>query len=419
MQFISNQPALIQRLRNSMPLVRIVSFLAATILAGSTANWAWGQEDKNRYNLLLSPSSREAMKALQKNCRLWTQHSLRSAIQDVSRQYGVPIWLDRQIDPTQVVRLGQTDGDSTVLEELMRLASETGNRGGLVENIFLIAPSDRFARIQRAAIVLHGQIVSASAELGGIQQPLAWPDITSINEAIDLIQQTWRVSIDYELPHDLYYAVEFPPCSLATQLSLLLGGFDLQAAVVGDSQRSEVTSSASENSATGRLQLAVSPLSEDYMWRDSYADSLLGGRLTAQKRQQLQQRYPTSTIRDLSDRRLVVLAETNAHVELLSMPFAKTRDRSTVRSGRAQIKKYSFSVEELLPVEAVLSNLAQSFELQIEWAAETTQAHRNRLIQLRIENATQQELLEEVCRQASLQMVVQGDKYIVGPSERN
>jgi hypothetical protein len=389
--------------------------MATACLPGRSA---CAQEDRNRYNLLLLPSSREAMKSLQKSCRLWTQQPLRSAIQDISQQYGVPIWLDRQIDPTQIVRLGQAEQDATVAEELSRLASGTGNCGGLVENVYLIAPPDRLARIQRAAVVLHGQLASSYPELGGTQKALIWPDITSSNEIIELIQQEWGVKIEYELPHDLFYAAELPRSSLATQLSLLLGGFELQAKMARDKPDVESISAGTETVQPGPIDLNVLPLSADHLWQDIYSESLYSGKLTAQHRGQLEHRYPGSKIRELPDRRLAVLAETNVHGEILSMPFSAARARST-GNGRQPAKKYSFRVEELLPVEAVLSNLAQSFAMQIEWSEDSTPAHRNRLIQLRVENVSQQELLQEVCNQASLRLDVRGDKIIVSPMESN
>jgi hypothetical protein len=395
--------------RNLLTLV-----IWAITLAYSVTSLVRGQEDNNRYNLLLKPSSREAMKSLSDSCRLWTQQPLRSALHDITRQYGVSIWLDRQIDPTQIVRLGQIEGEASLGEELARLAAETGNCGGLVENVYLIAPPDRFARIQRSAVVLHGQLASSHPDIGASQRPLQWPDISSSDEILDLIRQTWQAKIEYDLPHDLYYEGRLPACSLATQMSLFLGGFELQAKLVAIKTDTDPPPAGLVPGDPGKLELGVLPLTKDRSWQDVYTNSLYSTRLTADRRGRIEQEYPGSNIRQLSNERIAVLAETNVHVEILSLPFSRPKSRSPA-AGRSALKKFSFRTEEPLPVEAVLSNLSQSFQLTIEWSAESTLSHRNRLVQLQAENVSQLELLQQVCSQADLRLEVRGDRIIVSP----
>jgi hypothetical protein len=379
-------------------------------------NLAFAQEDRNRFNLLLLPTSRVAMQKLQKSCRLWTQQSLRSTIQDISRQYGISIWLDRQIDPNQTVSMGSADQDSTLGRELARLASESGNCGGLVENVYLIAPPDRLARIQRAAVALHGQITSLQSETDTRQQILDWPDISSSNEILDRIRTQWDVSVDHELPHDLFYAFEFPKSTLATQVSLLLGAFDCQARLIRGKPVSQSNSDQTLDQSASTIQLSVQPLSTETHWQDIYADSLLSKRKRSPPGAELSQTYPGSSIRLLPDQRLAVNAETNVHVDILSLQY-QSPGRQLARSGKSTAKKYSFSTDEPLPVEAILTMLSQNFAVRIEWSEDCSPADRNRLTQLRIENASQQELLQKVCEDAQLQLNDLGDRILISPKK--
>lgn len=377
---------------------RSITVLLTAVFMHGTLGVAIGQNHQNQHNLLLKSTSRQGLVQMQQACRMWSQQSLRSTIQEIASRYAVPIWIDRRIDPNQILDLSQSTQQSTLGDELDRLALSCGASSGLVENVYLIAPADRVARIQKAAIVLHGQLSAAGAGIASAQKSLEWPDIATPNELLEVIRQTWNVSISQELPHDLLYAGSLPECSLATQLALILGGFDLQATLI-DGVRGQ---------HSDQWSLGVRQLSNSTNWQDSYSrsfnDEILAGLVAG---------FPGSKVEKQASGRLLVHGPTNLHNELLAMGMATGRNRNSNANGRQQV--YSFNIEAKLPVQAVLENLAKTLQFDLEWSDQCSTADRHRLIQLKVENVTRRQLLEQVCQEAQLSLEEREKKVIIHP----
>lgn len=386
-----------------------------------------GQGNHNQHNLLLKSSSRQALRELQQTCRLWTQQSLRATTVEIARQYGISIWVDRRLDPGLILQLPQNPASSSLALELNRLAESIGADSGLIENVYVIAPSGQLARMQKAAVVLHGQLSSSGKAASQVAKPLEWPNICHSQEILELIQRSWQVEIQGPIPHDLYYAGRIPACSLATQLALFLGGFELQATLEepgaptagGSAARSEDQATSSgltqkvgpENEPkSNMLRLKLRPLSSSTQWKDSYPR-----RVAPELLSELRGRYPGSAIQELPAGRVEVLGDTNLHLEILSLGIVAGRSRAA-GSGESH-HRYTFNIEAKLPVQAVLENLSKSLEFELVWSAECTTADRNRLIQLSVENVTREQLLEQVCEQAALSLDDRQKTIIIHPKK--
>lgn len=366
------------------------------------------QDNRNQHNLLLLPSSRESMGLLQQSCRLWTHQTLRAAVADVSQRYNLAIWIDRRIDPTQTVQLLEPNQDSTLGAELNRLSHSCNASGGLIENVYVIAPQDRLARIQRSAIALHGQLSSFDKEKSHVSRPLEWTDISTSNELLDAIRATWSVTVEGQLAHDLFHDGRLPNCSLATQITLLLGGFDLQA-VVDRSSNAEVTETARNTGAAKHVILKLGPLSEEVAWQDNYACSIPDTKI-----QTIADRFPGSQTRRVHEKRLFVHGETNLHIDILSFRAKPPAVRPNQNHLREPL--YSFSMDASIPVEMVFKQLAQNFQFEIVWSDQCTPAVRNRLIQLRVKDATRSELLKQIGEAAHLTIETKDNRIELSPT---
>lgn len=349
------------------------------------------QENKNKFNLLLLPTNREVSAKLKQGCQLWAERPLHQSLKEMQKVYGITIWLDRRIDSEQLLLLSRSDNSTTLLEELNRVAIGCGVQGGLVENIYVMAPNNRLARLQRAAVVLHGQIANTNASLAAESRELKWPDITSSNELLQLIAQNWNINLgDSSIPHDLLHEGQLPKCSLATQLTLLLAGFDLQA----------VLDTKSNGSADNRVRLRIEPLSSETSWSDSYertpSETVLN---------ELRTKYPSGSIELAPKATVKVRGETNLHFEVL-YPIASKRPTS-----KRQETRMTFDVQAPVPAEVVLSKLAKDLDFKLIWSSECTSKHRNRTIQLKVVEATRSELIKEVCDAAELR-AVENDRTI-------
>jgi hypothetical protein len=362
------------------------------------------QENRNQFNQLLLPTSRKAQSALQQSCQLWSVQQLRPSIVELESHFPISIWLDRRIDSGQEVALSRTENSSTLGDELERMAISCGAAGGLVENIYLIAPASRLARIQRAAVVLHGQLASSQKNIADDSRMISWPDITSSQELLELIQQTWGVElVDARLPHDLLHQGKLPRCSLATQLALLLGGFDQQASYDPELNRSPSGSTASP------IKLKIQPLGTTAVWQDNYSRVL-----TQTQVSDLKEKFPQSDIEPLQKNATKLKGETNAHIAMLTSGLGSTRPKQR-RPDKAAENRLSLEIATPIPVEAVLKNLAEKLKFQLEWSEECTSMHRNRVIKLTISKATRQELLDAIGQVADLRVIDRQTKVLVSP----
>ncbi|MBX3420392.1 MAG: hypothetical protein KF752_02435 [Pirellulaceae bacterium] len=368
--------------------------------------WANAQENRNAFNLLLRSTSRQALVQMQRECNLWMDQPLRIAVASISQQYGICIWIDRRIDPGQLVSLSSADQSATLGQQLDRLAQSTGAAGGLIENVYLIAPADCLARMQRAAVVLHGQLASKGQTTSNRSQPLEWPALTSSNELLRIILNNWNVESAVELPHDLFHAGQLPACSLATQISLLLGGFDLQAMLdreFGDDRQSDNRAYRSGVA----LRLKTQALDTVTQWQDWYQVTL-----SQPKVEHLHGQFPGEVLQRSPDGRWRVQGQTNLHWQVLASGLPPPE-----RAGSSKPQRYSLEIQEPVPVEVVLGNLAKNFGWQLRWSDDCSVAQRNRLVQLKVENVTSQQLLEHVCQQAGLACSLKDHSASIRPAK--
>lgn len=366
------------------------------LISPPTDSTASAQENRNQFNLLLLPTSREALAKVHQNCQLWSEKPLQLVIDDVQAHYQIPIWVDRRIDKEQAVSLTKPDSSSTLGGELSRISLACGVKGGLVENVYVLAPMNRLARIQRSAVVLHGQLSSSNKSLTSESRELEWPDITSSVEMLQIISQVWNVEFDSAtIPHDLWHAGKLPPCSLATQLALLLSGFDLQAVLD--------TKSASASSEQS-VKLKIVPLSDETAWHDSYQRTLSPAAIA-----ELRSSYPTATIEQAGKNTVKVRGETSLHLDVLAPPKPKRTDKTP----KEQL--LTFELAAPVPVEAVLNNLSQKLGFTIVWSDECTSQHRSRLIELKVKDSSPRDLINKVCEAAQLRAVDQEKKFTIYP----
>jgi hypothetical protein len=359
-----------------------VAFVALCIFG--IASCATAQDfNRNEMNLLLGPTSRKTQRSLKSNCQLIAGQQLRDLLDQISKQYGLSFWIDRRIDPNQVPELPPGQPDSDLADELRRLAIACGGAGGLVENIYLIAPSDRLSRIQRASVVLHGQLASAKRDQALQTRRLEWPDICSSNEVLQTIGQVWDWDIPTtSLPHDLYHAGKLPESHFATQISLLLGGFDMQASLV--------------RQPSGASQFQIGPLSAEVAWSDNYHYGL-----SAASRQLLLSKYPTARLDDVDGKQTKLKGETNLHLDFL----ASVAFQPIVRPKTEKQQRYTFSLAGEVPVYAVLEELGKKLNFKVEWSEKCSSMQRNKLIKFSVQQVTRADLLQTIGEAAGLRCI--------------
>lgn len=356
---------------------------SATAVPGSPV----GELSHNIYEL---PDSRAASTRLgQEASFVWEGKPLRSGLDDLRGTYGLLIWLDRRIDPGQRIDFQVSDlgGDRSLNAALIEIASKVAAESGLIENIFYIGPPGEPAKLQRAASQLHDRMCKAKGTGDTALKPFRWPELASPTEVLESLSKSWQVAIDGELPHDLMHSAEMGACTLATQLTLLCGGFDMEATLAPD----------------GRIRL--SPLSSETSWQYAYRRKDLNSKMISGAALGRLLRVHGGSVRSRGQT-IVVSGSTPLHLALLQMPA------SSPRSTNLQNERWTLVVQNK-PVENVLREIAASVGLTVSWNPEISSEKRERLASFQVDKATLDEMLSAWAEAAGLQIERQGLTVLV------
>lgn len=351
------------------------------------------------FNLLTLSSSQTAARSLQLPARfLWDHQPLRDAAAGVSQAYTVSIWIDRRIDPTQPVtylpqsipELSATwpqDSLGARLEQVLRGAD---CEVGLVENVVVVGPRSELPKLQAAAVRLHDAIQRDDGRLATEFRPLQWSELSTPQQLLDRIAENWGITLQGQLPHDLMHAGRLlEPTTLATQLTLVCGGFGQEAVVVAP------------------RALALRPMSEATSWNANYPKKQLDVAKFATARSQ----FPDATVRCRNDL-CSVQGETNFHMSILAdQPPPRPGARAGATTSRAT---WNFEIANA-PAKAIMESLATGINLEITWDPNCTAEQQSQLLSLKVQQATLDELLEQVCEAAGLKFTRQDKQVLLQP----
>jgi hypothetical protein len=159
----------------------------------------------------------------------WTGLPLREWVARMTTLAGLPIILDRRIDPTRPVTLtGRGETVGTVLD---RVAAEAGATVEEVGSTIWLVPLDRTGQAARAAADRQWQIAKLPPPLRRTltaTAPLAWPAGARPADLVDRLATAARLDLDGRaaIPHDHLPAGALPSLSLAERLDLVLAQVD-------------------------------------------------------------------------------------------------------------------------------------------------------------------------------------------------
>ncbi len=344
-----------------------------------------------RYNLLLLSNSRQANDQLQRTVRMnaWENVPLRTCIEGQLASFGLTCWIDRRVDANQLVSV---EFPATTLEQcLQKIAATVGAQVGLVENVVVFAPAEQLASMERAAVLLHDQLSRASGDSSSVrQQGLQWPMLVTPTELLAQISRLWDVELQNSLPHDLMAKGKLPACTLATQLTLLLGGFDKQVVFADHKFAFQTLNAASD-------------------WQAVYAaDELRPDAISLIAKQKTRNGLKTK------QRSLPVDGPSSFHRKLLARPSTgPTRDRG----GKLLERKLSSFVARDKPVAEVVEHIANNLDLQVSWDERIAESVKQQLISLDMKDIRLEELLAQVGTAARLSIKLSSGVIVVAPIE--
>ena len=334
------------------------------------------------FNLINLPSCRQSLAVLNSpGLATFENRPLGECLRKFAELCHVAIWIDRRVDISRLVSIvgvgtNEPTESKTTLGRLVAIAKAGGADARLIENVVYIGPTERVDNVQRAAIRLHNEIMTQRKAIPNGERvelrTLSWEELTTPAELLDSIQKRWSVIVTSELPHDLMHAGELPSSTLATQLTLLHAGFDLQI----------------ECESSG--QFKASPLALETIWKADYSDKELQiGKLTAARRD-----FPNATVQTRG-KISSVTGPTEFHLRLLA-----------VRIPTARNIEPKFTIPEFrAPLERVIGDLAKHLNMQVEWSQEIPQSKRQAIVTFGVAEAKSADgILQQIAAESGLKI---------------
>lgn len=159
----------------------------------------------------------------------WTGVPLRRWVESVGRATGIPVVLDRRIDPDSPVTI-HCEGEP--LETVVaRVASSAGAEMATLRSSLRIVPRDHAQacqRAERARDAAISRMPAADRRRLSASDAWSWPDAARPRDLVATLAGESRLGVlgIEAIPHDLFPAASLPPLTVAERFDLVLAHFD-------------------------------------------------------------------------------------------------------------------------------------------------------------------------------------------------
>ncbi|MCA9193647.1 MAG: hypothetical protein KDB03_17870 [Planctomycetales bacterium] len=348
-------------------------------------------------SLLLLPSSQHALQELASapTPLFWNQQELRSGISQLALTRKLNLWLDRRVDPNQTLDLRIRPGEVSTLEDCLQLvARKSGAELAVIGNTVVFCPINSAAQLEYQANQLFLQLAGSRPELA---QPtrFQWPELSTPNDLLQQLAKSQNLEIDGRLPHDLLHAGRWPnPSSLATQLSVLAGGFGMQITL-----ESQV--------------LHLGPATATTEWTTEYPKAAVRHELLPNLADTFQ-----SAKFNPSGNAYVLFGPGAFHRHAVT-PMA--RDTQTTGNSRDSRSRASRGKEQPvwtlkilnIPAETVIESIGDNLGYLVEWAPNCTAGQKKSLVSFEVQEAPVNELLESYAQASQFKVELRGKTIYV------
>jgi hypothetical protein len=318
--------------------------------------------------------------------------TLRGTLTRLSQQSNVYIALDRRLDPGK--ELGVTELGPQISTSLDLIAKDLGVAWVAAEDVVLVGPSES---VQGMATELIGAWHSLQNSLEPTNallksQTVAWPQLTTPQEALNLIAQRWQLDIQgIQLPHDLWPETTMNDVRVTSALGVVLMGFDLGYDIDPMSRR--VLTRPLKNDFVVTKLYPSAPLPADL--RRSFSSN--NGRARVQKLKEIATGWELT-------------GNASEHWRLEQAIFTQGAKRRG--AGTQEESRYTLRLEQK-PAAAVFVALAAQGQYKLE-VDDRESAKLKQPISLVVEDKKLLDILEEVARQADVRVRVDGNiLYVV------
>lgn len=208
--------------RPSVPSAGVRAVLVSSLLLGVAGLGAAGSLAAER----APPDASDYARRLDRPCGVfWTDVPLRQGLSRLGEVQGVPIFLDRRVDPDQ--RLTLSLDAPSLRHALEALAEKLALGVSYFEPIVYLGPPAAASRLRTLAALRRDEFPPQDRRRN-LRKPPAWPALSAPREILrDLcVEAGLSLKNLEEIPHDLWPEVRLPAMPWTDRMTLVLIGFD-------------------------------------------------------------------------------------------------------------------------------------------------------------------------------------------------
>lgn len=348
----------------------------------------------------------------------WSGVPLRRALGDLAASQHVAVLVDRRIDPGQQIKLELSN--EPLRAALEKIAATTGSGVAILGDVAYLGPADRAGQLRTLAMQLDDRLAKlppARRRVWLVAARLACPELSTPRGLLEKLAADAGVSLHgiEELPHDLWAETETPSLPLVDRLLLVAIQFDRTLEIADDGQSARLIGIAEPVVVERSYPAGRDPQTLLTRWRQAAPEAELriqGERIFVRARAEDHERMRGGSQAIASSDQAG--ASEPRERRSTNRPGSKRRPMDAL----AQTRIDSFAVEAK-PLDAVLDTLGKRLQLEIEFDAEAIEAagiNLRRLVSLKLERATVDELLAATLRSAGLVHERTGNKVVVRPA---
>lgn len=322
----------------------------------------------------------------------WSSNPLRSALGNLSRTHRMAIFIDRRVDPDQLVNFSAPD--IPLNEALRKLARQLKVGVCYVGPVIYIGPEPVAAKLATLAAVKKEEarkLPAAALARVARSQAWQWEELASPRELLDQLSTSGGMTIvgSEHVPHDLWPAGDLPALPWVDRLSLILAGFDMTYRFSADG-----------------AQLRLEPMPDSVVLERSHPVRPEARQLISK----LGELFPNTTIR-AAGTQIQVSGSLEDHEAIDRLLLGQPIKRPSTGSVTT---RYTLTVENQ-PLGGIVKALAQQLELEATFDPSVNSDKLNELVSFRVKDATLEELLKAVLDPAGLAFELNGKTLEVVP----
>jgi hypothetical protein len=352
-----------QAQRNRTRSHRLTWSIAAWFMLAAATGWA---QDAPAWKT--GPALRKQL-AASVSVTWSAEQTLREGLASLSRNIEVCAFLDRRIDPGQLVEL--TVRDESVQRVLEQLAARTHAGVGLVGPVVYFGPAETAGKLPTLAALRHQDAAALPSDAKARllkSQAWKWDELAEPRNLLDELSRAGGVTVENPelLPHDLWPAADLPAMAWVDRLTLLLAGFGL-------------TFEFQQEGAAVRLI----PMPDRVLIEKTYTPRGEPGPVVAQ----LRRIVPDAKVQ-VDGRKLLITATAEDHDKIQRL-LSGEAVRTTIKTPGE--KRYKMTVANQ-PAGAVVKTVATQLGKQLKYDPKLTELLQTK-VSLSVEEVTLDELL--------------------------